>query len=72
MEYVGGNSLRDILKTCRPDRLPLEQAIAYILEILPALEYLHSLGLAYNDSSRTTSWSPTSRSSSSTSAPSPH
>ncbi|BCN85376.1 serine/threonine-protein kinase [Prescottella equi] len=49
MEYVGGNSLRDILKTCRPDRLPLEQAIAYILEILPALEYLHSLGLAYND-----------------------
>ncbi|WP_430334045.1 tetratricopeptide repeat protein [Rhodococcus sp. ACT016] len=50
MEYVGGNSLRDILATYkRPERLPVEQAIAYILEILPALEYLHSIGLAYND-----------------------
>lgn len=50
MEYVGGNSLRDILATCpRPERLPVEQAIAYILEALPAIEYLHSLGLAYND-----------------------
>ncbi|QKT13082.1 serine/threonine-protein kinase [Rhodococcus sp. W8901] len=50
MEYVGGNSLRDILSTYRrPDRLPVDQAVAYILEILPALEYLHSIGLAYND-----------------------
>ncbi|MDH6278813.1 serine/threonine-protein kinase [Prescottella agglutinans] len=50
MEYVGGSSLRDILAACkRPERLPVEQAIAYILEILPALEYLHSMGLAYND-----------------------
>ncbi|PTR31074.1 serine/threonine-protein kinase PknG [Rhodococcus sp. OK519] len=50
MEYVGGSSLRDILATyTRPERLPVEQAIAYILEILPALAYLHSLGLAYND-----------------------
>ncbi|MCL2535584.1 MAG: serine/threonine-protein kinase PknG, partial [Nocardiaceae bacterium] len=50
MEYVGGNSLRDILAAHkRPERLPVEQAIAYILEVLPALEYLHSIGLAYND-----------------------
>ncbi|WP_031938117.1 serine/threonine-protein kinase [Prescottella defluvii] len=50
MEYVGGNSLRDILAVHRrPDRMPVDQAIAYILEILPALEYLHSVGLAYND-----------------------
>lgn len=50
MEYVGGSSLREILGTYeRPERIPVEQAIAYILEILPALDYLHSIGLAYND-----------------------
>ncbi len=30
-------------------KVEVEQAIAYILEVLPALGYLHSLGLAYND-----------------------
>ncbi|MFZ2173400.1 MAG: tetratricopeptide repeat protein [Rhodococcus sp. (in: high G+C Gram-positive bacteria)] len=50
MEYVGGHSLRDILSThARPERLPIEQAIGYVLEILPALAYLHSTGLVYND-----------------------
>ncbi|MBS9535303.1 protein kinase [Mycobacterium sp. M1] len=45
MEYVGGQSL----KQRRGSRLPVAQAIAYMLEILPALAYLHSLGLVYND-----------------------
>ncbi|WP_181762914.1 serine/threonine-protein kinase [Rhodococcus spelaei] len=50
MEYVGGHSLRDVLSTHpRPERIPVEQAIAYVLEILPALDYLHSVGLVYND-----------------------
>ncbi|MFC9550569.1 tetratricopeptide repeat protein [Rhodococcus sp. NPDC056960] len=50
MEYVGGHSLRDVLSThARPERMPIEQAIAYVLEILPALAYLHSTGLVYND-----------------------
>ncbi|MEV0028678.1 serine/threonine-protein kinase PknG [Nocardia sp. NPDC050793] len=50
MEYVGGRSLRAVLDTCeRPARLPVAEAIAYVLEILPALDYLHSTGLAYND-----------------------
>ncbi|MET8650057.1 serine/threonine-protein kinase [Nocardia aurea] len=50
MEYVGGRSLRTILDTYRkPDRMPVAEAIAYVLEILPALEYLHSIGLTYND-----------------------
>ncbi|WP_406267494.1 tetratricopeptide repeat protein [Nocardia sp. NBC_00881] len=50
MEYVGGRSLRDILDTYqRPQRMPVPEAIAYLLEILPALEYLHSTGLTYND-----------------------
>ncbi|WP_233225411.1 serine/threonine protein kinase, partial [Nocardia sp. MDA0666] len=50
MEYVGGRSLRDLLDThTRPERMPAPEAIAYILEILPALEYLHALELAYND-----------------------
>ncbi|GAA5045047.1 serine/threonine-protein kinase [Nocardia callitridis] len=50
MEYVGGRSLRDILDAYSgADRMPVTEAIAYLLEILPALEYLHSIGLTYND-----------------------
>ncbi|MFC1429450.1 tetratricopeptide repeat protein [Streptacidiphilus sp. N1-3] len=54
MEYVGGKSLKDIADERRgPDgrRTPLavEQAIAYALEALPALGYLHSRGLVYCD-----------------------
>lgn len=50
MEYVGGHSLRDILDAKpRGEQMPLAEAIAYVLEILPALEYLHSIGLTYND-----------------------
>ncbi|MEU2121469.1 serine/threonine-protein kinase [Nocardia niwae] len=50
MEYVGGRSLRDILDSyARPKRMPVTEAIAYLLEILPALDYLHSTGLTYND-----------------------
>jgi serine/threonine-protein kinase PknG len=45
MEYVGGTSLKQDKST----RLPVGQAIAYMLEILPALGYLHSIGLCYND-----------------------
>jgi serine/threonine-protein kinase PknG len=45
MEYVGGKSL----KQARGDTLPVAEAIGYMLEILPALGYLHSIGLAYND-----------------------
>nr|MDT0525773.1 protein kinase [Streptomyces sp. DSM 41633] len=45
MEYVGGTSL----KQARGTRLPVAEAIGYMLEILPALGYLHSIGLAYND-----------------------
>lgn len=49
MEYVGGRSLREVLATYAPKRMPVEQAIAYVLEVLPALEYLHEIGLVYND-----------------------
>ncbi len=45
MEYVGGASL----KPAKGKKLPVAQAIAYMIEILPALEYLHSIGLAYDD-----------------------
>ena len=55
MEYVGGRSLKQILAARRednqgePDPLPPAQAIAYMLEILPALGYLHRLGLLFCD-----------------------
>lgn len=45
MEYVGGTSL----KQAKGEKLPVAQAIGYMLEILPALGYLHSIGLTYND-----------------------
>ncbi|OBI95421.1 serine/threonine protein kinase [Mycobacterium alsense] len=49
MEYIGGQSLRRRLKDGRTDKLPVAEAVAYLLEILPALSYLHSIGLVYND-----------------------
>ncbi|GAA5012818.1 serine/threonine-protein kinase [Kitasatospora paranensis] len=54
MEYVGGKSLKDIANGRRTpqgrrDPLPVEQAIAYALEALPALGYLHARGLVYCD-----------------------
>jgi serine/threonine-protein kinase PknG len=48
MEFVGGTSLKQIRKA-RNAPLPPEQAVAYIVEIAPALGYLHSQGLAYCD-----------------------
>jgi len=55
MEYVGGTSLKSILKDRmraaggRYDPVPVDQAIAYMIEILPAFQYLHDLGLLYCD-----------------------
>ena len=48
MEYVGGTSLKQIRKA-RDAPLAPDQAVAYIVEIAPALGYLHSQGLAYCD-----------------------
>ena len=42
MEYVGGPSLRKRRNELPNKRLPFSIAIAYILELLPALDYLHS------------------------------
>lgn len=55
MEYVGGRSLNNLLKDrMKANRgvfspIPVDQAIAYIVEILPAFAYLHGLGLLYCD-----------------------
>ncbi|OBH00713.1 MULTISPECIES: serine/threonine-protein kinase PknG [unclassified Mycobacterium] len=49
MEYIGGQSLKRVLKDRKSEKLPVAEAIAYLLEILPALTYLHSIGLVYND-----------------------
>ena len=48
MEYVGGQSLKQIRKAQNGPLSP-DQAVAYIIEIAPALDYLHSEGLAYCD-----------------------
>ncbi|GLY27791.1 serine/threonine-protein kinase [Kineosporia sp. NBRC 101731] len=55
MEYVAGQSLKDILKERMRTSggayspFPVDQAIAYILEVLPAFQYLHDTGLIYCD-----------------------
>ena len=55
MEMVGGESLNAKLKSRREanggvhNPLPVTDAIAYVLGILPALGYLHGRGLVYND-----------------------
>ncbi|MHC5597078.1 MAG: serine/threonine-protein kinase [Nostoc sp.] len=47
MEYVGGQTLKEIRKS--RGKLPVAEAIAYIHRILSAFAYLHSLGLVYCD-----------------------
>jgi serine/threonine-protein kinase PknG len=51
MEYVGGRSLRQILLDERKAgrSVPVEHALAYAIEVLRALGYLHSRGLVYCD-----------------------
>ncbi|AIT61896.1 serine/threonine protein kinase [Corynebacterium doosanense] len=49
MEFVGGPSLRARRNAQDNHLLPIDVAIGYILEILPALDYLHSRGVVYND-----------------------
>ena len=54
MEYVGGQTLKQLM-AAQSDLdsdnrlLTIEQAMAYMLEVLPAVGYLHSVGLVYND-----------------------
>jgi serine/threonine-protein kinase PknG len=47
MEFVGGRTIRSIRKERGP--LPVAEAIAYILGILPAFSYLHGQKLVYCD-----------------------
>ncbi|HEV2633747.1 MAG TPA: tetratricopeptide repeat protein [Actinocrinis sp.] len=53
MEYVGGKSLKQIALDYKDEHrgasLPLEQVLAYAIEVLPAFGYLHSIGLLYCD-----------------------
>jgi serine/threonine-protein kinase PknG len=55
MEYVGGTSLKEMLTARKEanggvnDPLPVDQAIALVLEVLPAFAYLHDVGLLYCD-----------------------
>jgi serine/threonine-protein kinase PknG len=51
MEYVGGKSLKQILADARASggSVPVAHAIAYAIEVLPALGYLHDRGLVYCD-----------------------
>lgn len=55
MEWVGGRSLKQVLKARMRarngvyDPLPVDQALAFVLEVLPAFTYLHDLGLVYCD-----------------------
>jgi serine/threonine-protein kinase PknG len=55
MEYVGGTSLNDLVKQHTAQAggaytpLPVDQAIAYMVEVLPAFSYLHTAGLLFCD-----------------------
>src|SRR5260370_3371889 len=55
MELIDGWRLREMLESRRvanggkSDPLPLDQAIAYVLAILPALGHLHDLRLLFCD-----------------------
>jgi len=46
LEFLAGESLEEKIKA---GRLPVAEAISYILAVLPALGYLHDSGLVYGD-----------------------
>ncbi len=48
MDYVRGLSLAELMKR-QGGRLPPADAIRYLVRLLPALDYLHRLGLVYCD-----------------------
>lgn len=54
MEYIGGTTLAAIAEKqqasgAAEQMMPVEQALGYLLDVMPSLSYLHSLGLIYND-----------------------
>lgn len=54
MEYIGGTTLEAIAEKQQASgaarqMMPVEQALGYLLDVMPSLSYLHSLGLIYND-----------------------
>jgi serine/threonine-protein kinase PknG len=51
MEYVGGKSLKQVLVDARQagGSVPVAHALAYAIEVLPALGYLHDRGMVYCD-----------------------
>jgi serine/threonine-protein kinase PknG len=51
MEYVGGQSLKDLRldESGSPGPVPAARGIAYMLEVLPAMGYLHTRELLYCD-----------------------
>jgi serine/threonine-protein kinase PknG len=51
MEYVGGQSLKDLRldESGAPGPVPAARGIAYMLEVLPAMGYLHARELLYCD-----------------------
>jgi serine/threonine-protein kinase PknG len=51
MDYLGGRSLKDLRRDedGQPRSLPVTVAIAYMIEALRAVEYLHHRGLVYCD-----------------------
>ena len=51
MEYVGGKSLKELRRSesGAPAPMPVAQAVAYMLAVLPAMEYLHGRDLLYCD-----------------------
>jgi serine/threonine-protein kinase PknG len=51
MEYVGGKSLKQVLLDARQagGSVPVAHALAYAIEVMPALGYLHDRGLQYTD-----------------------
>ena len=55
-ELLPGMSLRKYLTSIRPNRMPIDTALSFALDIARAMECLHANGIIHRDLKPGTSW----------------
>jgi eukaryotic-like serine/threonine-protein kinase len=49
LEYLHGQTLREAMKRCAPERIPREKALRIVVQVAQALQYAHEQGVIHCD-----------------------